>query len=192
MSREECRGCGAKLRHDKTSDQYDPEYCSGKCRKEDGSEPYVRSAKEKALVVQATTKKRPASLEDYKKNVPSKYARRFEPEKLNWSKNEMNDEELKQAGFRANRKPIPGDWDYREVESLPPGEGLTPTIQDQKDLDDAAGSGFVCQDDSITSPTEKEPNEWQSLKARAKELDISVYGKKKEQLVAEIKEKQNA
>ncbi len=122
--REECRKCGANLRHDKTNDQYDPEYCSGKCRKEDGAEPYVRSAEEKAMVVEAVTKKRPASLEDYKKNVPSKYARRFEPEKLNWSKNEMNEEELQQAGFRANRKPIPGDWDYEE-EVIEPPETMT-------------------------------------------------------------------
>ena len=121
--REECRKCGAKLRHDKTSDQYDPEYCSGKCRKEDGSEPYVKSAAEQALVVEVTKKAKPASLEDYKKNVPSKYARRFEPEKLNWSSNVMNEDELKQAGFRANREPIPGDWDFEvaeEPESVPP------------------------------------------------------------------------
>ncbi len=121
--REECRGCGAKLRHDKTSDQYDPEYCSGKCRKLDGAEPYVKSAEEQAAVVAVVSKTRPVTLEDYKKNVPSKYTRRFEPEKLNWSKNKMNENELKQAGFRANREPIPGDWDY-EVESVdePPKE----------------------------------------------------------------------
>ena len=57
--REECRNCGAKLRHDKTSDQYDPEYCSGLCRKKDGADPYVKSAEEKAMVVEAVTKKRP-------------------------------------------------------------------------------------------------------------------------------------
>ncbi|KKK96751.1 hypothetical protein LCGC14_2659610, partial [marine sediment metagenome] len=89
--REECRNCGAKLKHDKTSDQYDPEYCSGLCRKGDGAEPYIKSPEEQAMVVEVTRKARPASLEDYKKNVPSKYARRFEPEKLNWSKNVMNE-----------------------------------------------------------------------------------------------------
>ena len=80
------------------------------------------------MVVEATAKKRPASLEDYEKNVPSKYARRFEPEKLNWSKNVMNEEELEQAGFRANRKPIPGDWDYEEdipeINAAPPNEWI--------------------------------------------------------------------
>ena len=115
--REECRGCGAKLRHDKTSDQYDPEYCSGKCRKGDGAEPYIKTPEEQAQVIEVVSKTRPATLEDYKKNVPCKYARRFEPEKLNWSKNKMNSSELEQAGFRANREPIPGDWDY-EVESV--------------------------------------------------------------------------
>lgn len=167
--RELCRKCGAKLKHDKTSDQYDPEYCSGLCRKNDGMEPYVKSAEEKAMVVEVTKKAKPASLEDYKKNVPSKYARRFEPEKLNWSKNEMNEEELKQAGFRANRKPIPGDWDYQHpmVAVIADTEAVT-TLE-------------------ITKP----PNEWQALKVKAKELGIPIYGKKREQIEAEIKEKEN-
>ena len=104
--REECRKCGAKLKHDKTNEQYDPEYCSGKCRKNDGAEPYVKSVEERAMVVEAIKEVKPASLEDYKKNVPSKYARRFEPEKLNGSENQMNEGELKQAGFRANSEPI--------------------------------------------------------------------------------------
>ena len=161
--REECRKCGAKLRHDKTSDQYDPEYCSGKCRKEDGLEPYVKSAEEQAMVVEVTKKARPASLEDYKKNVPSKYARRFEPEKLNWSKNVMNEEELIQAGFRANREPIPGDWDYEEVEENWDGVVSGPSV-----------------------------NEWAEIKAKARSLGIPIFSKKKEELLAEIKEKENA
>lgn len=165
--RQECRKCGAKLRHDKTSDQYDPEYCSGLCRKNDGSEPYVKTAEEKALVVEVVKKKKPASLEDYKKNVPSKYARRFEPEKLNWSKNKMNEEELKQAGFRANREPIPGDFDYEE-----PKED---TIDGHSEM----------------SHVVKEPTEWEQMKAKAKELNIKIFGKNKEQLAAEIKEVEN-
>ena len=171
--REECRKCGATLKHDKTSDQYDPEYCSGKCRKEDGSEPYVKTAKEQSMVVEVTRKANPASLEDYKKNVPSKYARRFEPEKLNWSKNEMNEEELKQAGFRANRKPIPGDWDYEDVAVT---EIPTKSVVDTEKVD---------------KEPQKELNEWDLIRVRAKELGISVYGKKREQVEAEIKEKEN-
>ena len=158
--REECRNCGAKLRHDKTSDQYDPEYCSGLCRKKDGAGPYVKSAEEQAMVVEVTKKARPASLEDYKKNVPSKYARRFEPEKLNWSKNVMNEEELKQAGFRANRKPIPGDWDYESMVAV--------------------------VDPEATATVTKTPNEWDLIRARAKELGIKTHGKNKEQIEAEI------
>ena len=169
-NRELCRKCDAKLKHDKTSDQYDPEYCSGKCRKEDGSEPYVKSAEEQAAVVEVTKKAKPASLEDYKRNVPSKYTRRFEPEKLNWSKNEMNEEELKQAGFRANRKPIPGDWDYQHP--------MKAVIADTEE--------------TVTLEITKKPNEWQLLKVKAKELGITTYGKKREQIEAEIKEKENA
>jgi len=162
--RESCRYCGAKLRHDKTSDQYDPEYCSGLCRKRDGAEPYVKTPEEQAMVIEVKKKARPASLEDYKKNVPSKYARRFEPEKLNWSENEMSEEELEQAGFRANRKPIPGDWDYKDVNKVI-----------YEDLLDAV----------------KEPTKWDIIRAKAKKLGIKTHGKKRVQIEAEIKEVEN-
>ena len=155
--REDCRKCGAKLKHDKTSDQYDPEYCSGKCRKLDGLEPYVKTEEEKAMVKEAVSRVRPSTFEDYKKNVPVKYARRFKPEELNWSNYEMNEDELKQAGFRANRKPIPGDWDYEVA----------------------------------TEEKAKSPNEWDLIRAKAKELGITVHGKTREALEAEIKEAQN-
>lgn len=166
--REECRKCGAKLKHDQTLDQYDPEYCSGKCRKEDGAEPYVKSEAEKAAVIVEVKKKKTASLDGYKKGVPANYARRFEPEKLNWSANKMSEAELKQAGFRANREPIPGDWDYEEVEV----QSVAPEEQ----------------------AIAKEPTAWELIKARAKELDIKVFGKTKEAVVAEIaaKEADNA
>jgi len=169
--REECRKCGARLNHDKTLDQYDPEYCSGKCRKDDGAEPYVKTAAEQAAVIAVVSKKRPATLEDYKKNVPSKYARRFEPEKLNWSKNKMNESELEQAGFRANRKPIPGDWDYEVV------------AEDRR---------RVSETDSCEHFEPKEPTEYELLKEKAKVLGIGIFGKKKEVLAAEIKEAENA
>ena len=160
-NREECRNCGAKLKHDKTLDQYDPEYCSGLCRKKDGAEPYIKSVEEKAAVVVEVKKKKVASLEDYKKGVPANYARRFEPEKLNWSKNEMNEEELEQAGFRANRRPIPGDWDYEEATSY-----------------------------TIPGPPKRDPNEWDLIRAKAKELGISTHGKKRDQVEKEIAEKE--
>ena len=159
--REECRKCGAKLRHDKTSEQYDPDYCSGKCRKEDGSPPYVKSVAEQAMVIEATKKARPASFEDYKKNVPSKYARRFEAEKLNWSENQMSEAELLQAGFRANREPIPGDWDFE---------------QDVPEIPETTGTP---------------PNAWHVLKAKAKELGINTRSKNADQIKVEIQEKEN-
>lgn len=177
--REKCRKCGAKLKHDKTSDQYDPEYCSGKCRKEDGVEPYVKSAEEQAMVVEVTKKARPASLEDYKKNVPSKYARRFEPEKLNWSKNVMDEEELKQAGFRANREPIPGDWDYEEKKSVTLPEGATRTSVEMAELSQERNKKMA------------KTNEWAAIRAKAKSLGIQTYGKKRKQIEAEIQEKEN-
>lgn len=169
--REECRKCGAKLKHDKTSNQYDPDYCSGLCRKNDGVEPYIKSVEELAMVVEATKKAKPASLEDYKKNVPSKYARRFEPEKLNWSENVMNAAELKQAGFRCNREPIPGDWDFVIEETEEIGKEQTPEVE--KD-----------------TPQVVHLNEWQTLKAKAKALGINTHAKNKEQIEEEIQEKE--
>ncbi len=42
---------------------------------------------------------------------PSKYIQRREPDKLNWGP-WMNMAELEQAGLKANRVSVPGDWDY--------------------------------------------------------------------------------
>ncbi len=167
--REECRKCGAKLRHDKTSEQYDPEYCSGLCRRKDGSEPYVKTVEEQAMVVKEAKLIAPASFKDYEKNVGGRYVRRFEPEKLNWGE-PMSDHNLLQAGFRANREPIDGDWDYQEEVEEPTKESKL-----------SSGDGEP-----------KKPNEWQLLKAKAKELGIQTHGKKKEQIETEIKEAKNA
>ncbi len=180
--REECRKCGAKLKHDKTSDQYDPEYCSGKCRKNDGAEPYVKTPAEQAAVVEVVKKERPASLEDYKKNVPSRYARRFEPEKLNWSKNEMSEDELKQAGFRDNRKPIPGDWDYKVLSDEPSKEPQYP-LGSTRTGENGRPEVYV--------KTVKQPTEWDGIRRTAKDLGIKIFGKKRAQVEAEIKEAQN-
>lgn len=106
--REKCRNCGAILRHDKTSDQYDPEYCSAKCRKQDGVDPLSGAE----VVSTAINAGRVASLKDYNKRSTD-YHRRLEPEKLNWGV-KLNAPQLKQAGLRANRVPIPGDWDFVE------------------------------------------------------------------------------
>ena len=167
--REKCRYCGAKLRHDKTSEQYDPEYCSGLCRRKDGSEPYVKTVEEQAMVVKEAKLIAPASFKDYEKNVGGRYVRRFEPEKLNWGE-PMSDHDLLQAGFRANREPIDGDWDYQEDAKEPTKESKL-----------SSGDGEP-----------KKPNEWQLLKAKAKELGIQTHGKKKEQIETEIKEAKNA
>ena len=178
--REECRKCGAKLRHDKTSEQYDPEYCSGLCRRKDGSEPYVKTAEEQAMVVKEAKLIAPASFKDYEKNVGGRYVRRFEPEKLNWGE-PMSDHDLLQAGFRANREPIDGDWDYQEM---------------SKEQRYPLGSRRINKDGRpetyMKMVATKKPNEWQLLKAKAKELGIQTHGKKKEQIETEIKEAENA
>ncbi len=165
--REKCRKCGAKLKHDKTSEQYDPEYCSGLCRRKDGSEPYVKTAEEQAMVVKEAKLIAPATFKDYEKNVGGRYVRRFEPEKLNWGE-PMSDHDLLQAGFRANREPIDGDWDYQHP--------MKAVIADSEA--------------TITLPITKEPNQWQLLKAKAKELGIQTHGKNKGQITAEIMDKE--
>jgi hypothetical protein len=118
--RDECRNCGAKSREG--LEWYDDDYCSGKCKKEDGGviEPEPERNRNAGKV---------ASLEDYlvywPKNLgqkdrrgqrikgkrPKAYARVWEPERLNWGP-KMTKAQLKQAGFRANREPLPGDWDF--------------------------------------------------------------------------------
>lgn len=50
------------------------------------------------------------SLEHYMVS-PEKYIQRREPDRLNWGP-WMDSTQLEQAGLKANRVPIPGDWDY--------------------------------------------------------------------------------
>jgi hypothetical protein len=108
---------------------YDNDYCSGKCKKLDGGQvrPEAKPSKDSGYK---------ASLEDYlldypkklgekdargqriKGRTPKRYARRFEPERLYWGEYLMTAPQLKQAGFRAARKPIPGDWDFEPKENL--------------------------------------------------------------------------
>jgi len=45
---------------------------------------------------------------------PDRYASRTNPEKLNWGE-VMSSAELANAGLKANRVPIPGDFDYEGV-----------------------------------------------------------------------------
>lgn len=181
--RSECRYCKNKRKEGVF--WYDDDYCSGKCKKLDGGD--IPSVAAPTRISRAA-----ASFEDYlldhpkrlgekdshgqriKGRTPKLYRLRFEAEKLNWGE-PMSAPELEQGGFRANRKPIPGDWDFEEKESLPPGEGLTPTEQDRKDLEDAAATGFVYA-----------PNEWDLIRKRAKELSIKTHGKKRPQIEAEI------
>lgn len=52
-------------------------------------------------------------LDDYLSR-PEAYATRAHPELLNWGE-WMNSTDLEQAGLKANRVTIPGDWDYEGV-----------------------------------------------------------------------------
>ena len=118
--RNKCRTCGNERKENVP--WYDDDYCSGKCKKLDGGV-IPPAAKPDP------TNRPPASLADYmlyypkglgekdkrgqriKGKTPQIYHYRFEPERLNWGE-PLNGTQLKQAGLRANREPIPGDWDY--------------------------------------------------------------------------------
>jgi hypothetical protein len=109
--RQECRYCGNTRKEG--VEWYDEDYCSGKCKRLDGG--YIPPAP-----VAARNSGVKASLEDYYLDYPKngqkgrkvkRYCRRFEPERLNWGK-PMNSPQLKQAGLRTNRQPIPGDFDF--------------------------------------------------------------------------------
>jgi len=121
MARDKCRACGNERKEGVV--WYDDDYCSGKCKANDGgSIPPAEDAKASGVV---------ASYEDYvidyplhlgekdkrgqriKGRLPKRYRRRYEAERLNWGTH-LDAPHLKQAGFRANRKPIPGDFDYEE------------------------------------------------------------------------------
>lgn len=143
---------------------YDDDYCSGKCARQDGITiaPAAKPDKDD---------RSPASFGDYLLDWPKKlgekdgrgqritgrepklYRLRCDPEKLNWDE-PLSAEQLNQGGFRANREPLPGDWDFAETQ-------------------DAA------------------PNEWHLLKAKAKALGIATHAKTREQIEAEIQEKEN-
>ena len=96
-----CRTCGAVKKEG--VDWYDETYCSGKCASADGGD---------IPVAHTSPSTQKATLIDYKQDKRNmRYRRRFDPEKLNWGA-PLDPKHLKQAGFRANREPIPGDWDY--------------------------------------------------------------------------------
>ncbi|MCK5610245.1 hypothetical protein KAR91_50700 [Candidatus Pacearchaeota archaeon] len=124
------------------TDQVDPDYCSGKCRKLDEAGPMVggRFADEpeegqielvNGLPVRMPATETPvaipgpaarASLKDYL-NHPDRYHRRFDPERLNWGV-KLDAQQLKQAGLRVNRVAIPGDWDFGIEETSLPADAI--------------------------------------------------------------------
>lgn len=173
--RDKCRTCGNERKEG--VEWYDDDYCSGKCRKADGEAiapviEQVKSSGEKATLDEYLLDY-PANLggkdgrgQRIKGRMPKRYCRRFQPERLNWD-DLMNEFELEQAGFRDNRVPIPGDFDYSKKKFVLPEDNVSPT-----------------QD-------ERPPNQWQVLKLKAKSLGISTHAKTREQLEAKIQEKEN-
>jgi len=106
-----CRRCGAKKRPNVK--WIAPDYCSGICMRADGlAVPVGKPSKDESPKVEDKPADRKATLKDYQAH-PEDYHRRLDPEKLNWGE-PLSAPQLKQAGLRANRKPIPGDWDYVE------------------------------------------------------------------------------
>lgn len=61
---------------------------------------------------------------DHYRTCPDQYAKRVHPELLNWGL-WMNRTELEQAGLKANRVSIPGDWDYEGAAIFIPGLPLS-------------------------------------------------------------------
>ena len=74
-----------------------------------------RNAQEPQTVTRVTPE-RNATIEDnfHIKPELNAYTLRTNAELLNWGP-WMNSDELKQAGLKANRVPIPGDFDYKGV-----------------------------------------------------------------------------
>lgn len=122
--REACRTCGNKRKEGVK--WFDDDYCSGKCRKLDGESMPPVAEQIKSSGVKASLAE---YLLDYPKKLgekdkrgqrikgrePKRYRLRCDPEKLNWDE-PMSAMELEQAGFRCNRKAIPGDWDFEKEE----------------------------------------------------------------------------
>jgi len=121
----DCKNCGVTKKEGVV--WYDEKYCSGKCYQADGgsvSAPLERvktsgikvSLEEYRLDYPSNLGRKDSRGQRIKGRLPKRYARRYEPEKLNWG-NPLNAPHLKQAGFRANRQPIPGDWDFKVEEA---------------------------------------------------------------------------
>lgn len=122
MRRDKCRFCENERKDG--VEWYDDDYCSGKCKKSDGGEIHPITDQ-----IRSFDK---ASLNDYildypkklgekdnrgqriKGRLPKRYRRRFDADRLNWG-DALTTPQLKQAGLRANREPIPGDWDFAEA-----------------------------------------------------------------------------
>ncbi len=91
-------------------------HCSDRCRKALSRTSKSDIPNPDTKVGQTRTGTHPAThaehLEFYYAN-PDRYATRTNPDKLNWGPL-MTMDQLEQAGLKANRVSIPGDWDFGE------------------------------------------------------------------------------
>ncbi len=99
-----CKQCNKELSGKK-------QYCNDACRMAYGRK--ANKKPEQTQPEQVIPNTAPAILEHYQAN-PDMYVERARPELLNWGPR-MNMNELNIAGKKANRVPIPGDWDYEGV-----------------------------------------------------------------------------
>ncbi len=194
--REKCRYCENERKEG--VEWYDDDYCSGKCAKADGETipPAAKPSK---------SSRAPGSFADYildyppnlgekdargqriKGRMPKLYRRRFEAEKLNWGE-PLSEKELLQAGLRANREPIPGDWDYEGKSALYSCKKCNRIVEipenDMPESDELYCMACLLEKDA--SSHDAPLNDWNLIRAKAKELGIKTHGKKREQIKAEI------
>lgn len=157
----DCIICGAKKRsiHQEGDPVIAPEYCSGKCQNI-GLEKFGNRENMMATEVQSQAGEiinkamerlnqkvpMPGSYADYCQN-PDKYHRRLNAEKLNWGVH-LSVKQLRQAGLKENREPIPGDWDFGPSIVLPEepseaGQMTTsngPSGETEKSFDELVGA----------------------------------------------------
>ena len=99
-----CKQCGIEYESKRSTSRY----CSAKCRKL----AFQRNGKV-SVPDERRHRTRTPSIDDYREH-PHDYVQRREPDQLNWGE-WMDSHQLEQAGLKANRVSIPGDWDYDGV-----------------------------------------------------------------------------
>ena len=162
--REKCRFC--ENVKGEGGEWFDDDYCSGKCKKADGGTIPPAAKPDK-------TSRVPASFADYMLDYPKGIGEK--------GKHGQRIKGREPKLYRRRFQPEKLNW----------GEPLSE--------DELKQAGLRCNRKPIHGDwdfvdVEKEDtllNDWDSIRAKAKELDISIYGKNRDQLEAEIQEAEN-